>query len=203
MSVRPLAINHVEMAFRAGERDHARAVFEVLGFTVQEYGPWLIIAVDPETSNGVDNTIYCNEVIPAQQKFEDALATALRSDPDLAGALDHYKSVRSAHPQYTFHWGVSLPSYEDWQERVERVREAGRSHPLLEGRIDVVGVFEPGHPDSVTAQSQAFVVTDVLGSGPFPLGLQVELQWTPVHDNGDIVYEAPPVDELPNLLALT
>jgi hypothetical protein len=187
MTVRPF-INHVEMIFRPGEREAARAYFELLGFGVSDFGPWLVVAVDPDEGNGIDNVMYASEPIPAQQKAEDALEAAIAGNPETLAALEHYRTVRVAHPHYNFHFGASVRSHEDWIERTERAQDAARSHPLLKGRIDV-SAFNPGDPGSVGPQFQTFVLTDILSTGTLQTGLIFELQWTPRSANGEIDWD--------------
>jgi hypothetical protein len=184
MPERPLMINHVEMVYRPGQVEAARAFFETMGFAVSEYGPWLIILVDPENGNGLDNVMYCNEAVPAHQRFEEELERVIATDEKLSAALDHYRDVRRAHPQYNFHFGVTLPTLAEWETRLERIQEASRNHPLLAGHMEVI-VFESGHPDGVGPASQAFCYTDILASGTLPMGLVFEVQYMPVPDSGD------------------
>lgn len=185
MAERPLVINHVEMIYQQGERETARALFETMGFGVSDFGPWLVVSVDPSNGNGIDNVMYASEPVPAQQKFEAALAEAIANHPEAAAQLEHYRGVRVAHPQFNFHFGASVPTLEDWQERATRLREAAESHELLEGRIEV-SVFNPGDPGAVGPQHQCFILTDVLSTGTLQTGLIFELQWTPTNAAGEI-----------------
>jgi hypothetical protein len=178
-------VNHVEMIFRPGERGAARKLFESLGFGVGDHGPWLVVSVDPATGNGVDNVFYASEPIPAQQTFEDALAKALCDDPAATAAREHYEEVRLAHPQYSFHFGVSMDSQAGWQERTDRIREAAANDPLLKGRVEV-SVFLPGDPGSVGNVYQAFVLTDILSTGTMQTGLILEVQFYPRNESGEI-----------------
>jgi hypothetical protein len=187
---RRLAINHVEMIFQPGKREAARAFFEAMGFGVSDFGPWLVILVDPKTANAVDNVMYASEPVPAQQKFEDALQRAIAEDANLSAALEHFRGVRPAHPQYNFHFGVSIPTHEDWTERTERVKEAASSNPLLEGHVEV-SVFNPGDPGSVGPVHQTFILTDIVSTGTLQTGLIFELQWYPVVPGpGEVKLEA-------------
>jgi len=198
MAERPL-LNHAEMVYRPGDRDAARAFFETMGFAVSELPafPWLVITVDPEAGWGVDNVMYANESTPAQQNFEKAFEQALASDSELAGTLQRYLGIRRAHPQYVFHFGASVPTHEDWQERVERLQEANRSHPLLAGRIEM-DVYEPGVPGALGPLSQAFIYTDIIAVGPRQLArLLFDLQWAPEIDFQNMV----PI-EFPDRLAM-
>ena len=183
MGDRPI-INHSEMVYRPGDREAARALFETMGFRVEELPefPWLIIIIDAEAERGRDNVMYANESTPAQQNLEQALGTALAADPELAGRLERYRSIRRAHPQYVYHFGASVPTHDDWKERVDRLREASQSHPLLKGRIEM-DVYEPGVPGALGPLSQAFIHTDIIEWGPFQLGgLLFDLQWAPEID---------------------
>ena len=178
MAVRPLGINHVEMIFQPGEREAARAFLEAMGFGVGDFGPWLVVSVDPETGNGIDNVMYASEPVPAQQQFEDALAEALEAHEGATKALAHYREVRVAHPQYNFHFGASVPTLEDWEARVERLEDALKNDPVLKGRFEL-SVFHPGDPGAVGPQYQAFVLTHILATGTLQTGLIFELQWRP------------------------
>jgi hypothetical protein len=177
---RPL-LNHAEMVYHPGDRAAAQAFFETLGFGVSDLpgGPWLVITIDPKAGVSTDNVMYANEPTPAQQNFEAALEQALATDSQLAATLERYRSIRRAHPQYVFHFGASLPTHEEWEERLERLQEASRNHPLLAGRVDIK-VSEPGMPGALGPLSQAFIYTDILACGPFALaGLLFDMQWRP------------------------
>ena len=181
MAEHPL-LNHVEMVYRPGEREAARAFFETLGFGVADIpsgGPWLAITVDPDAAPGIDNVMYANEPTPAQRNFEAAFEQALANDSELAVTLERYRSIRRAHPQYVFHFGASLPTHEEWKARVERLQEASRSHRLLAGRVDI-DVYEAGIPGGLGPLSQAFIYTDIVACGPFALaGMLFDMQWMP------------------------
>src|SRR5579862_6974982 len=117
MAERPLMLNHVEMVYRPGEVDAARAFFETLGFGVSQWNAWLVVEIDPDNGNGIDNVMYASEPTPAQQNFEAALEHALTTDSRLANTLERHRSIRRMYPFYNFHFGASIPTHEDWQER--------------------------------------------------------------------------------------
>lgn len=201
MHERPLVLNHVEMVYRPGEADVAIAALEIMGLTVDATKPpWLVAHVDGQTGNGIDNVLYASELTPAQQAFEAVFERSVGRDDELREGLARYREVRQAHPQFAFHFGLSVPTHEDWLQRIARIQEASRSHELLAGRIGIAGVFEPGMPDAVTPQHQAFVRTDVLSSEMLALGLQIELQWTPLRADG--THEKGMLDTLPDLATL-
>jgi hypothetical protein len=177
------------MTYRPGEVEHARALFETIGFGVNRWESWLHIYVDPANGNGIDNVMYANEATAAQQNFEAAFADALASDSRLAQTFERTRELAREWPYYNFHFGVSLPTHEDWAERVERLQEASRSHPLLKDRIELV-VVEPSSPQALSALSQAFIFTDILTSGgSFAHGLQFEIQWVPSPESGELTLE--------------
>lgn len=181
MAERPLLLNHVEMIYRPGQVEHARAFFETMGFTVTKSLAWLRIRIDPE-GNGLDNVLYANEATPAQQNFDAAFERALANDSRLAKTLDRQRNIAREWPYYNFHFGASIPTHEDWKRRVDLIRDASDNHPLLKDRIELI-VFEPDTPRALSRQSQAFVFTDILTSnGPFSQGLQFEIQWTPTEE---------------------
>jgi hypothetical protein len=183
-------LNHVEMLYKPGERDAARAFFETLGFQVDDFPPggqWLAVTVDPEGGIGVDNVMYANEPTPAQRNFEAAFEQAVANDPHLAETLERYRNIRRERPQYVFHFGASLPSHEEWETRTSRMEEANRSHPLLKGRVHVKR-SEPGDPGALGPMSQAFIYTDILACGPFShAGVLFDMQWMPEMDLAELV----------------
>lgn len=198
MATTGVRLNHAEMVYLPGEREAARAFWELLGFDVSEFGPWLAVTPDPEVGPDPSNQMFCNEATPAQQTFENALAKLRTADADTTNALEHYLEVRRAHPQYSFHFGGTVPTHEFWSDRVDRVRKAKLDHPLLAGRVDVK-TLEPGEPGAIGGLSQAFFHTDVLAAGTFALGLVFELQWWPP----DLVRGQVPSTELPDISELT
>jgi hypothetical protein len=177
-------LNHVEMIYRRGEKEHARAFFETMGFGIENLVSWLVVKVDPEEGNGLDNVMYANEPTPAQQNLNDAFDRVVASDAEFKHALDRTRELAREWPYYNFHFGVALATHEEWEKRVERLREANRSHPLLKGRVELV-IMEPTTPRALSAQSQCFIFTDILAAGgTFAQGLQFELQWTPTPTSG-------------------
>jgi hypothetical protein len=183
MAERPL-LNHQEMVIKPGEWEHAKAFFETMGFGVAEMADNQHIAVwiDPDVAPTAENVMYANEPTPAQAKLEAALEKAISNDTELADTLKSYQNIRWEWPQYVAHFGASCPTHEDWIERVERLQEANRSHPLLKGRVNVK-VCEPGLPHALGPLSQAFIHTDILSNGVFAVaGILFDLQWIPELD---------------------
>ena len=184
MAERPI-LNHSEMVYGPGDREAATALFEAMGFRVEDIPgfPWLIINIDDSVSGAGDNVLYAQESTPAQQNYEAALQKALDADSDLADKLKRYRGIRREHPQYVFHFGASVPTHEDWLRRVDILKEANESHPLLKGRIDMV-VKEPGVPGALGPLSQAFIHSDIIQVGPLQHGgLLFDLQFIPDADD--------------------
>ena len=192
MKTDSVRLNHAEMVYRPGERALARAYWELLGFEVAEFGPWLAIIVDPAVGRDPANQMFCNEATPAQQKFESTIERLRIADPDATAAYEHYLEVRRAHPQFSFHFGALVPTHELWQDRVDRFKDARENHPTLAGRLDVF-TLEPGDPGAIGGLSQAFFHTDVISTGTFGVGLVFEMQWWP-----ETLEPGLPEDELPD-----
>lgn len=192
MTMRPLnrscarMLNHAELVYAPGERALARLLLEGLGFRVidpqsdatpEELGPaasaYLIVYLDPESTDVFDNVIYASEASEDQWRFESALQDRLASDEELS---DLHRSLRGAYsrmPQAMCHFGVAYPSAEEVSATLERL--AGIA--ALEGRVTVSDLFEPGGPGSADDRVvQGFVYTDVISSGLLLGGQQIELQ---------------------------
>jgi hypothetical protein len=166
-------LNHLEMVYRPGERELAKAVFELLGCECRDSGgPFLSVRVDPPTGDYLDNAMYASEVTPEQWAFEQTLQGSLESDAGQA-----YLDLLARAPQRAFHFGIGFSGLEQWEAAVARIADAGDNHPDLKGRIGVRAVFRPGDPGSFgDTFVQAFVHTDVVAAGLLSLGQHVELQ---------------------------
>lgn len=166
-------LNHVEMAYRPGERELAKLVFELLGCEHRDSGgPFLSVRVDPATGDFLDNAIYASEVTPEQWGFEQTLARSLDGE-----AGRSYLELLARAPQRAFHFGIGFAALESWEAAVARIADAGDNHPELGGRIGVRAVFRPGDPGSFgDTFVQAFVHTDVVAAGFLTIGQHIELQ---------------------------
>jgi hypothetical protein len=182
-------LNHAEMVFRPGDREAAQALFETMGFRVGELpafddSPWMVVFVDrdaPEDEIIVDNLMYANESTLAQQNLEAKVQEFLDSDAEFKRLHDRYQELRVERPQYNFHFGSSVPTREEWQARVDALKEANESHPLLKGRLQI-DVREPftDNPLALGGLSQLFLITDIISVGVYPFAsLLFDLQWSP------------------------
>jgi hypothetical protein len=172
-------VNHVEFVHPPGDRELAKAFFDLLGFTPVEQGPndeILLAIVDQATFEDANNDNYLagREVRPEQWQFDQTLAEALRQEP-LASAYAHQREMLEQKPQWGMHFGVCFDSVADWEAAVARVLDVAAIAPKLEGRVRMLKVFRPGDPDQKYPINQAFVWTDIIASGSLALGQRIEL----------------------------
>jgi hypothetical protein len=172
-------LNHMEFVYRPGERKLAVAVLEVLGFVVHDGGgEFLAACVDPRAPDIIDNACYASQVTPQQWAFEEQLAKALGAPDSLGRTYAGYHDLLTREPQRAMHFGIHTSTLEDLEAVVERVRNIKKTHPELEGRVSVSGVFYPGEPGSLAPNIvQSFFYTDVLASGLLTVGQHIEIQW--------------------------
>ncbi|MCF2533585.1 hypothetical protein [Yinghuangia soli] len=170
-------ITHAELVHRPGERALAARVFELLGCRVKDRGGhWFTAFVDPAVEDYTTNTLYASEVTPGQWAFEQTLAGRLTGD--LAATADVWTAHVRANPQYSFHFGMRLPTREALEQAIVDIEAAAKSDPELAGRISISGVYRPEDPGAATdTMMQVFVHTDVLACGLLTFGQHIELQW--------------------------
>ncbi|NUU22800.1 MAG: hypothetical protein HOV68_15005 [Streptomycetaceae bacterium] len=171
-------ITHAELLHRPGERELAKRVLELLGCRVLDRGGHFFSAfVEPQVTDYVSNVLYASEVTPEQWAFEQQLDLAAAGDGPLAEARATWAAHMRARPQYTYHFGLRLPTEKALDEALANIEAAGGDDELAD-RIGVAGVFRPGDPDAATdTMVQAFVRTDVIACGLVSLGQHIELQW--------------------------
>ena len=178
-------LNHAETVYAPGDRAAARALFRAIGCRVldpqeeegpsdlgEAAGPYLIVFVDPESTDLIDNVLYSSEVQPEQWALEQALRQRLDVDPALRDAYAPFADRFTATPFAMTHLGFAM-SEPQLEECLARLAAA----PELVGRVVVTGPFRPGDPGSVDPRViQAFVRTDVVSTGLLFAGQQIELQ---------------------------
>ncbi len=178
-------LNHSELFYAPGDRALARDLFRAIGCRVLDpqeeegpadlgpaAGPYLIVFVDPESTDLIDNVLYASEAPPAQWRFEQALRARIGEDPSLGAAFDAYREVFVGQPQAMTHLGLSM-------SESELVAAIGgiRSDAALAGRVAIRGPFRPGEPGSVDPRVvQGFLQTDIVSTGLLLAGQQIELQ---------------------------
>ncbi len=178
-------LNHSEMFYAPGDRALARELFRAIGCRVldpqEEEGPadlgpaaapYLIIFVDPKSTDLIDNVLYASEVEPDQWRFEQALRKQIAADAALRSSHDAYEACFARYPQGMTHFGVSMNETE-LAEAFERIAHT----PEFKGRLEIAGPFRPGEPGSVDPRViQGFIRTDIVSTGLLLAGQQIELQ---------------------------
>jgi hypothetical protein len=135
-------------------------------------GPYLIIFVDPGSTDLIDNVMYCSEVEPAQWRLEQALRDRVERDDVLRARYEAYEASFARYPQGMTHLGVAMS-----EDGLARAFDALERAPELAGRVRLSGPFRPGEPGSVDPRViQGFVRTDVVSTGLLLAGQQIELQ---------------------------
>jgi len=178
-------LNHSEFFYAPGDRALARDFFRAIGCRVldpqEEEGPadlgpaaapYLIIFVDPASTDLIDNVLYASEVEPAQWSFEQALREKIASDPALRDRRDAYEACFARYPQGMTHLGVAMD-----RDQLDAAFERLAGNPAFKGRIALSGPFRPGEPGAVDPRViQGFVRTDIISTGFLMAGQQLELQ---------------------------
>ncbi len=178
-------LNHSEMVYAPGDRALARDLFRAVGCRVLDpqeesgpddlgdaAGPYLIVFVDPDSTDLIDNVLYASEVPPAQWAFEQAVAERVETDDDLRAALDGYNASFHSYPQGMTHFGIAMN-----ERQLDECLARLEASPQFDGRLEVTGVFRPGDPGSVDPRViQAFIRTDIIATSLLTAGQQIELQ---------------------------
>ena len=178
-------LNHTEMFYAPGDRALARDLFRAIGCRVLDpqeetgpddlgaaAGPYLIVFVDPDSTDLIDNVLYASEVAPAQWEFEQRLQARLESDEPLRASYEAFNASFVSYPQGMTHFGVAM-NEQQLDEALARIAAT----PAFEGRLQVTGVYRPGDPGSVDPRViQGFLRTDIVSSGLLTAGQQIELQ---------------------------
>lgn len=177
-------LNHTELVYGPGDRALARDLLRAIGCRVLDpqeetgpddlgaaAGPYLIVFVEPASTDLIDNMLYASEVPPAQWAFEQALAARIDEDPDLRATRDGFEESFRAYPQGMTHFGIAL-SEAQLDAALDAVAD-----PKFDGRVELLGVFRPGDAGSVDPRViQAFLRTDIFSTGLLVAGQQIELQ---------------------------
>lgn len=178
LDLRTRALNHVELVYAPGERPLARALLELLGFSVRDSGgPFLSARIAPDQDTLVNNAVYASEVTPEQWRLEQVLRTELATGVLARPGADYFAGL-AAHPQRSCHFGIRYPDAPDLDATIDRIEHIADHAPDLDGRVTLSGVFRPGDPGSYTdLMTQVFVRTDVVACGVLAFGQHIELQW--------------------------
>lgn len=178
-------LNHTELIYAPGDRVAARELFRALGCRVLDpqvdetppelgpaAGPYLIIFVDPDSTDLIDNVMYASEVTPAQWAFEEQIGRLLEERPELAASRQAFLDRFAATPYAMTHFGLAM-SEEQLEKALGQIAETA----MFSGRVRVSGPFRPGDPGSVDPRViQAFIHTDIVSANLLTGGQQIELQ---------------------------
>jgi hypothetical protein len=153
--------------------------------------------VDPKNVSRGDGIIYLSSVPTAQQAVIDAMRAALKVGLSTEHpAVGQLRAAQEADPEHGFHVGVLLESLEALEATVLNLKKLADVDPELKGRLKVVlNRSLPGTAEvdarldasplygNVTRRTygrngvQAFIVTDILSSGPLGEDLVIELDY--------------------------
>lgn len=172
-------LNHLNLSYRAGDRELALELVKALGLTVMvtEFTDMSLISAHPnaEDVNLDSNVIFLLE-LPAHQTALDAvIRRKAESDPELAEALDNCREKARGSPDRGSHIGIRCTSNAVLDSILDRL-STGVS-PELSERITVVEM--PRHepvPQFPSDVRQIFIHTDVVLSGATAAGQNIELQ---------------------------
>jgi hypothetical protein len=180
-------VNHIEILYQRGERELAKQFFGFLGCTIVDTQTASgtgssILFVYPEATcqDRMNNVVYLSEVRQPQYELEEALKARLAVDSQLREAIASYEHKARNEPHGIPHFGLRYRSFEDLEAVIARL-ENDLTMELC-GRVHVTAV-RPGDPRSFTDELiQAFVYTDIVCAGLFPMGQLIELQAQRVTD---------------------
>ena len=178
-------LNHTEMVYAPGDRTLARELFRAIGCRVLDpqeedgpddlgaaAGPYLIIFVEPDSTDLIDNVLYASEVPTAQWELETQLRARLDTDDSLRASYDAFNASFESYPQGMTHFGVAMN-----EQQLDTALDRIASNPAFDGRLKVTGVYRPGDPGSVDPRViQAFLRTDIVSTSLLTAGQQIELQ---------------------------
>jgi hypothetical protein len=173
-------LNHVELLHRPGEGELATLFFETLGCTVVDltdvFGATrrlMGVFHGTEERDALNNVLYLSEFREPHRQLDDALSRLMQDDHELRTAIEQHDQVRSK-PGDVTHFGLRYASFEALGVVVDRLRNSLPEE--LAERVTVYPSAPVALPELTAEVDQAFVHTDVIGTGLFPFGQLIELQ---------------------------
>lgn len=173
-------LNHVEALYRAGDRDIAIELGEVLGCTVVDTGidagagsTFLAVHPNPDDLDVDNNAFYLSEITPIHAAVEEALEAARAVDPGLREKVAAYREKALGWPFSIAHFGLRYQTEEEIEAVAARLDKAS---DRLKARARVK-IIRPGDEGALTQFTQGFVHQDVVVAGSFLLGQLIELQY--------------------------
>jgi hypothetical protein len=173
-------LNHVELMHRPGEGELATLFFETLGCTVEDltdgFGASrriMGVFAGKDEHDALNNVLYLSEFREPHRQLDDVLTRLMRDDDELRTAIELHDEVRSK-PGDVTHFGLRYPTFEALGAVVDRLQNSLPEE--LAGHVTVYPSAPVALPALAAEVDQAFVHTDVIGSGLFPFGQLIELQ---------------------------
>jgi len=180
-------LNHVEALYRAGDRDIAIEMGEVLGCVVVDTGidagggsTFLAVHPNPADLDVDNNAFYLSEITAEHAAVEEALAEIQAGNPNLRARVDGYREKALRWPFSIPHFGLRYQSEVEIEAVAERLQRASKK---LRARARI-RIVRPGDEGALTQFTQGFVHQDVVVAGSFLLGQLIELQYQPPSQAG-------------------
>jgi hypothetical protein len=173
-------VNHVELLHRPGEYALAIEFFETLGCTLvdltESFGANRRITgvfAGAGEHDALNNVLYLSEFRQPERQLDAVLGRLTQENDELRAAIESHDHVRSR-PGDVTHFGLRYPSFEELAAVVDRLQH--HLPATLVGRVTVFPSSPAALPALAAEVNQAFVHTNVIGTGLFPFGQLIELQ---------------------------
>lgn len=175
-------LNHVEALYRAGDRDIAIEMGEVLGCVVVDTGidagagsTFLSVHPNPDDLDIDNNAFYLSEITPVHAAVEETLEDLIASNAELRKSVSSYRDKALNWPFSIPHFGLRYQTEAEIEAVAQRLEQAS---DRLKARARV-RIVRPGDDGALTQFTQGFVHQDVVVAGSFLLGQLIELQYQP------------------------
>jgi hypothetical protein len=181
----------------------AARLMEMLGYTITQDLPlpngthFYRLVVDERHTPRGDGIVYLSVVPEAQRELIDAVRGALKvGKPGEHPAVAAMRKHMDEDPEYSFHYGTLMESFEELEQRFLALEEANRSDPELKGRLKITynrGLKSDAEVEARLDASpiygqvrrfaygrngvQAFVETDILSSGTLGESMVLEFDY--------------------------
>ena len=173
-------LNHLEGAYRPGDRDLAVELAAALGLDVEEIrftatsNP--IVAVHPNAADRdpTNNVIFLFEMPEVTRKVVEVLDRKVAEDPELREVLQEFRDAVRERPPISPHFGLRYGTEGELQAVTERLESS--LSPALKERVSVFEAPRYKPIDGLPDISQVFVRTDVFSIGTLGLEQAIELQ---------------------------
>jgi hypothetical protein len=173
-------LNHVELLHRPGERALAVEFFRALGCSTQDlttgFGASRRITgvfAGAGSRDALNNVLYLSEFRQPNDQLDNLLHELAKENDELKSAIERHARLRSR-PGDVTHFGLR---YESLDALTATLAHLQTDLPTaLVGRVTVYPASTVRLGDLGVDATQAFVHTDIVGTGLFPFGQLIELQ---------------------------